>query len=106
VSAGVKPILIGFQPKNPLWVNFSLTDCIAYNNAIAAVATAKGVPFVDIYARWAAMRVKKTLIELTGDNHHHPNNYGSRAWFSAVLPYLLNSPVSSADLAAYLAAPT
>lgn len=104
-SAGVRNALIGFMPKNPLWENYSLDDCIAYNDAIEGVATAQGVPFVDIYARWEAVKALKSHLEMTGDNHHHPNNFGSRVYFSAILPYLLTGSVSSADVPGYVVIP-
>ncbi|MBT56191.1 MAG: hypothetical protein CMF72_22670 [Mameliella sp.] len=97
-AAGVYVVLLGFMPKNPLWENYNATSAAAYNQAIADVATATGAAFVDIEAAWAAVRADKTHMELTGDNHHHPNNYGSRLYASALLPFLNSQTIYTNEL--------
>lgn len=104
-SEGVYVVLAGFCRKNPNWIGFNLADALAYNEGIADVAAATGAAFVDVDARWEAMKTVKSQIELTGDNHHHPGNFGSRVYFSAILPHLLSSPISSDDVPDYVRVP-
>jgi hypothetical protein len=66
---------------------------MAYNNALAGVATAKSVPFVDIAAAWDQMGAyKNRMLDLTGDNFHHPNIFGQCVYFSKILPYCSTRP--------------
>jgi lysophospholipase L1-like esterase len=101
-AAGTRPILVGFFQKNPLWVDEDPAMTLAYNAAIAAVASTHSVPFVDIRAIFAGLAPKKGIYDLTGDNVHHPNNWGHRIYFSAILPHLLASDVSAASVPGYV----
>lgn len=105
-AAGVKVILVGFFRKNDKWRLLDTPSVAAYNNALATVATAKGIPFVNIAAAWDEMGTHKDrMLDLTGDNFHHPNIFGQRIYFSKILPYLLNSPISSALAPDYIVMP-
>jgi lysophospholipase L1-like esterase len=104
-AAGSRAILVGFFRENAAWENHNLTEILAYNQGIHDVAAATGSPFVDIDAAWEAAKATKTDTELMGDNFHHPSNFGQRIWFSKILPYLLTTPVSSADVPDYVIIP-
>lgn len=101
-AAGVYVVFVGFMPKNPMWSGFSQANADAYNAAIENVAASHGAPFVDIAEAWRQARLHKSHIELTGDNHHHPNNYGARVWFSAILPHLIYGTIAKSDVHALL----
>ncbi|MGY3610236.1 MULTISPECIES: hypothetical protein [unclassified Bradyrhizobium] len=51
------------------------------------------------------MRTRKQSIDFYGDDHHHPGNFGQRIYFSKILPYLLTTPMSSADVPEYVVLP-
>lgn len=104
-AAGSRAILVGFPRKNPLWENYSLSDIMAYNDAIHQVANQTSSPFVDIQSAFEQARKVKTTIELFGDNYHHPGNYGHRIYFSKILPHLLSVPLSETQAPAYVSIP-
>jgi lysophospholipase L1-like esterase len=105
LDAGTKVIIVGFPAENPLWENFSLERTLAYNGVEARVAEKFGVPFVDIYAAFEQVKMKKELVDFFGDNYHHPGNFGQRIYFSNILPFLLTTPISSADVPEFVVLP-
>lgn len=105
-AAGVRVILVGFFRKNDKWRLLDVPAVVAYNSALAAVAAAKSIPFVDIAAAWDTMGVfKHRMLDLTGDNFHHPNIFGQRIYFSKILPHLLSLPISAASAPDYIIMP-
>jgi len=104
-AAGVPVLVVGFPAENPDWENFSLERTLLYNQAEQDVAAEKGVPFVDVYSPFEQVKTRKELIDFFGDNYHHPGNFGQRIYFSKMLPYLLSTPVSSADVPEFVVVP-
>lgn len=104
--ASVVPVLVGFFKKNDQWVDLNVPAIEAYNAALESIAAANSIGFVDIKTAFEEFgTVKDRILELTGDNFHHPNNFGQRIYFSQILPHLLASDVSSADVADFVATP-
>lgn len=106
IAASVRVILVGFFRKNDKWRLLDVPAVTAYNNAIASVASSRSVPFVDIATAWDTMgSYKNRMLDLTGDNFHHPNIFGQRIYFSKILPYLLNANISSSAAPDYIVMP-
>jgi lysophospholipase L1-like esterase len=100
---GIDVILVGFLRQNTLWVLEDPTQTAAYNQAIADAAAAHGVPFVDTYTAFnAAEPAAETIERLTADFMHHPNQFGQRIYFSALLPYFLSQPVLASSVGEYV----
>lgn len=107
LTAGTIPILVGFFKKNSLWVNYDPASIAAYNDALADIAATYSIGFVDIKTIFDNFgTVRNRILELTGDNFHHPNNFGQRIYFSAILPHLISDDLNSADLPDYVIAPS
>lgn len=103
LAASCRPILIGFFKKNEKWRLIDPAAVTAYNNALATVASNRSVPFVNISSAWDEMGTHKNrMLDMTGDNFHHPNVYGQRLYFSKILPNMLSTPVSSASVPNYI----
>jgi lysophospholipase L1-like esterase len=100
-NAGVDVILMGFAQQNKLWVIEDPTQTEAYNAAIADVAQAHGVPFVDPRPFFGAGDVP-SIERLDADFTHHPNQYGQRLLFSLLLPYFLSQPVPASSVEGYV----
>jgi lysophospholipase L1-like esterase len=100
-DAGVDVILMGFLQQNRLWVLEDPTQTEAYNAAIAAIAQARGVPFVDPRPRFGDGDLP-SIERLTADFMHHPNQYGQRLYFSLLLPYFLSQPVPVSSVSSYV----
>ncbi len=102
-SKGLSAILVGFFQRNRLYDQERAEYTAAYNEAIRAVATDNGVPFVDIAPVFQKAAVgAEPFYHLTADFLHHPNIYGQRLYFSAIVPHLLSANTQASDMPDYV----
>lgn len=100
IAHGVHVVLVGFIVRYD-----DPPAAQVYNDAIEAVAVQRGLPFIDISSLLNGLAPAKSLSDVMADNGQHPNNWGQRLYFSAILPHLISQPVSSALVPAYVAIP-
>ncbi len=102
-SKNLSPILVGFFQQNKRYDQEHPHDTAAYNDAIREVATANGIPFVDIAPVFEKAALgAEPFRNLTADFLHHPNIYGQRLYFSAIIPYLLSANTLASDMPDYV----
>lgn len=88
--AGVPVILVGFPQNNKQWIRADPAVTLGYNNAIRRVAERSRAPFVDIWAKFEKLGSRKDVaLDVFGDAFHHPNDFGQRVYFSAIVPHFL-----------------
>jgi len=103
-SRSVDVILVGFFQQNALWLQEDPAMTLAYNDAIRAVASARSVPFVDVYDAFARVSGgSDPYYHLTADFMHHPNNYGQRIYFALLVPYFLQRDTMASAIPGYVA---
>ncbi len=103
LARNASPILVGFFQRNTLFELEDRQQTIAYNDAIRDVASAHNVPFVDIAPSFVKAAVgTEPFYHLTADFLHHPNIYGQRLYFSALLPYVLASDTKASLIPDYV----
>lgn len=104
-SRNIEVLIVGFFQQNPLWVDERPDDTIAYNRAMAAISQRNQVAFVDMYEVFEHFSgPHKAYYELTADFMHHPNIYGQKIYFSALLPYFLSENVDARRVENYVIA--
>lgn len=102
-AVGVRVILVGFIQQNTRWVREDPAQTLAYNQAIARVASQRAAVFIDIRAAFDRSAPDGNVIESrTGDFMHHPNSFGHRVYFSLLLPHFLAAPVLASTLPGFV----
>ncbi len=102
-TAGARVILMGFMQQNAAWRLEDPAHTLSYNLAIARVAQARGVVFLDVRTLLDRSAPDGNAIAVrTGDFMHHPNNHGHRLHYTLLLPHFLTQPTAASALPGYI----
>ncbi|WP_404712364.1 SGNH/GDSL hydrolase family protein [Sphingomonas sp. MMS24-J13] len=99
----VRVLTVGFFQQNKLWKDESVARTKLFNTIIADVSREQAVPFVDILTKFGKFQKRVAdPVYLVADFMHHPNLYGQRIYFSAILPYFLERDLRATAVPDYV----
>lgn len=88
-------VLVAPMLGNGQWAPTPLEMFPRYRDELTAL-TGPGVALVDLTSLWEVMMKRKRHIDITGNGVNHPNDFGHRAYASAILALLADPEVIKA----------
>jgi lysophospholipase L1-like esterase len=98
----IQPILIGFPQQNRDWYRENKILTLMYNSALKRIAKDNYIPFVDIYIIFRDIENKSVIKDIMADNIHHPNSFGHKIYYNAILPFFLKEDTSSINISNFI----
>lgn len=87
-SSDIDIIVLSCCAPNPKW-KYASPNVWEYSDLAKQAAAAKNTAFADVYSLWRReLQSGKIPESLLQNNINHPNNYGHKIYFNALLPLL------------------